>query len=132
MDVPGLRWGLIVDAREAPAHRHHLAFAVRRMMKAGRIGVLTTNSSGLQTTSGCEKGVNLPHMSDERFQVGKGAGRREFTREIGDATLISLAAASRAADDARRAAEQGEDPDAAKVRAGTFDELFTRWLDGYA
>jgi hypothetical protein len=38
-----------------------------------------------------------------RFQVGKGAGRREFTREIGDATLISLAAASRAAEDARRA-----------------------------
>ena len=66
------------------------------------------------------------------LQVGKGAGRRRFTREIGDARLMSLADAAEKAEDDRRTAKRGEDPNAAKIRGGTFAELFARWLDTYA
>jgi integrase len=66
------------------------------------------------------------------LQVGKGAGRRRFTREIGDARLMSLADASSESETLRIAAKRGEEPGASALRSGTFGELFGKWLTTYA
>ena len=66
------------------------------------------------------------------LQVGKGKGRRRFTRDVGDARLMSLADASSQCQALRIGAKRGEEPGASTLRSGTFGDLFNKWLDQYA
>src|SRR5262245_6772721 len=81
-----------------------------------------------------EQGLRLAHYPSGqatwlvRYQVGKGANRREYTRELGDAKLIPLADAIESAKAKRRTAEEGKDPDAPT----TFGGLFQLWLAEHA
>jgi integrase len=67
-----------------------------------------------------------------RFQVGRGSGRQEKSREIGNFDEIPLAQACTMAAGVRAAVARGEDPFGERLAGYSFAMLFARWLEDYA
>src|SRR5262245_37742292 len=64
-----------------------------------------------------------------RFQVGRGSGRAERSREIGNIDEMTLAVACTKAAEVRAAVARGEDPFGERLADHSFATLFARWLE---